>query len=234
MKSLDDLIKSCREQTEIYKLRQKYDPTACFEIWRRAIVDKDELAWVALMEQYGSSALNWVRQCFRSYGAQAYDYEEEALLNAAFFNLFRSLTPEKFSRFTDLPALLQYLKTCCWSVVTDSLRDKKARERDIPLPGSQDDDAGESKPSVELAGSDDAEEMVLDKLQRADFWEYVWKVLDDPADRWVVTLLFIMDMPPREISQQFPKQFPSVDEVYQRRKNILWRLKRRLRREEAS
>jgi DNA-directed RNA polymerase specialized sigma24 family protein len=226
---LNELINTCREQTERYTQRENYDPSACFEIWRRAIVDRDEQAWQALFEQYGSYVRKWLQQRMGSAGVL--QFEEEALINGVFINVYRFLTPEKFGSFNTLPAILQYLKMCCWTVMADAQRDLQARKLDTSLdarlPGAEPGNTAEATPNPvsNLSSNFELEEWVLDKVDRAVFWEGVWSRLEDNADRKLVYLRYILDMPPREITQLYPLDFPNVQEVYRRNKNLLWRLR---------
>lgn len=229
LKSLEDLIQKCREQTELYSQREPYDPAACYEIWRRAIVQRDEDAWSALIEQYSSFVRKWLQQ--RIGTVNALRNEEEMLFNGVFINLYRFLTPDKFNSFSGLPALLQYLKMCCWTIVADAQRDLQARKMTVPLDSvlppdeSGNSTPGGSNPADRLSSNFELEESVLAKVDRTAFWQEVWDLLESPVDRKLVYLRYVLHIPPREIVQLYPGDFSSVDEVYRRTKNLCWRLK---------
>ncbi|MEI6043592.1 MAG: hypothetical protein WCS37_04265 [Chloroflexota bacterium] len=224
MKSINDLVKGCREQTELYSQHGDYDPRDCFELWRRAIVDRDESAWTALVEQYSNFVQKWILQRLGS--TSSIQVERDVLMNGAFFNMYRSLSPEKFTSFTNLPAILKYLKMCCWTIVTDYLRDWQERRFDVSLDPSLDQEEGGNTPLevLPLEGTD-LVEVVLDRVDRPAFWNLVWSRLESPSDQRLVYLRYVLDMPPREIVLLYPREYPTVQEVYRRNKNLLWRLR---------
>ena len=223
--SLSNLIAQCREQTVRYTQREDYDPAACFEIWRRAIVERDEAAWQAAHEQYGGFVKRWLVQRLAS--QPALQFEEEVLINGVFINFFRFVGPEKFSSFHSLPSILAYLKMVCGTIVIDAQRDNQARYLDIPLdpPAKQGDDSASLSPGERLFSPGDPEKEAADRADRASFWQGVWQKLPDPADRLLIYLRYVLDMPPREIIQHYPQYFADINGVYRRNKNILWRLR---------
>ncbi len=223
---LTELVDQCRDQTALYIQREVYDARFCFEIWRRAIVDRDESAWQAAVEQYSGFVRRWLSQRLQS--QPALRFEEEALVNGVFINFFRFVGPEKFVSFPTLPAVLQYLKLCCGTLVIDAQRDQQARQGDIslerPLSSGDNRDDGPNLAS-RLAADSDLEAEALQRADRSKFWDSVWQKLADPTDRWLVYLRYVQDMPPREIIQRYPQIFTDITEVYRRNKNILWRLR---------
>lgn len=229
MNAIDDLVKMCRDQTERYVRREEYDPYACFELWKRAVVGRDDLAWNALLEQYGSFVRKWIQHRLGS--SVVLQVEEDVLLNGVFINVYRFLTPEKFGGFNSLPAVLQYLKLCCGSVVADYQRDLQGRKLDLPLEAvaTADDPGGAAEtnyvPNERIRANFELEQVVVDRVDRAKFWDSVWVKLEDPLDRKLVYLRYVLDLPPREIARLYSQDFASVQEVYRRIKNLLWRLR---------
>lgn len=224
---LSELIDQCRAQTELFVRQETSDSRYCFEIWRRAIVDKDEAAWNAVMQQYGSFVRRWISQRLARH--PFLQFEEEVLANGVFINFFRFVSPEKFETFQNLAGVLQYLKMCCGTIVADALRDHQARTLDVSLDVGYSSADGSSEEGLSYAdrlkAEEDLEETVQVKTDRKVFWNTIWENLPDPADRVLVYLRYILDMPPREISQQYPQYFPDVQQVYRRNKNLLWRLR---------
>ncbi len=223
---LMELIADCRLQTELYVRREPYDPRYCFEIWRRSVVERDEAAWEATIEQYAGFVRRWLSQRFMR--LPALRFEEEVLVNGVFINFFRFVGPDKFSSFSNLAGVLQYLKLCCGTIVADAQRDFQARNLDTSLEiGSSADETSESGLShAERLGSDfDLEETVTQRADREMFWREIWRKLPDPADRLLVYLRYVQDMPPRDIAQLYPQYFPDVNQVYRRNKNLIWRLR---------
>jgi len=222
--SIDNLIKQCQEQTALYSKGKSYDPTACYEIWRRAIVERDNEAWTALMEQYSGVVRNWLRQ--RLGGTAWLYYEEGVLINGVFANMYRFLTPEKFDRYTSLPAIMQYLKMCAGTAAVNLLRDMQAHQLDISLETTIfPQENAEMTLDSQLSDSAVLEDEVLERLGRAEFWQMVWRRLSDPVDRKLIWLRYVHDMSPREIVREYPQDFPEVTEVYRRVKKLKWQLR---------
>ncbi len=224
--SLTGLIERCRHETEQYLRHEPYDPRYCFEIWRRAIVERDEVAWDTLVNQYHTFVRRWLTQRLAHFPALR--FEEDALVNGVFINFYRFVGPEKFANFHNLSGILQYLKLCCGTIVADAQRDFQARNLDISLDkplGS--DDATDTDHSLgQIIGDTfDMEESVVYSADRTVFWNGVWQKLPEPADRLLVYLRYVLGMPPREIVQLYPQHFTDVTSVYRRNKNLLWRLR---------
>ena len=211
------LIEQCQAQTDLYSRHEAHDTQYCLEIWRRAIMEHDEAAWEATISQYGGFVRRWIAQ--RLAHAPALRYEEDALVNGVFINFFRFVKPEKFTNFSSLGAVLQYLKLCCGTIVADAQRDYQARNLDTSL------EIGELSPAERISSDFDLEEAVLAYSDRASFWTGVWQKLPEPTDRLLIYLRYILAMPPREITQLYPQHFENVNAVYRRNKNILWRLR---------
>ncbi len=225
--SLAELIERCRQETELYLRHEAYDPRYCFEIWRRAIVERDEAAWETLVNQYGNFVRRWLDQRLARF--PALKFEEEALINGVFINFYRFVGPEKFANFHNLSAILQYLKLCCATIVADAQRDFQARNLDVSLektggPGHPALEEGQSL-QEKLGDEFDMEESVVHSADRAVFWSGVWRKLPEPSDRLLVYLRYVLGMPPREIAQLYPQHFNDVTSVYRRNKNLLWRLR---------
>ncbi len=223
---LSELTSECQAQTELYVRREEYDPRYCFEIWRRAIVERDEAAWETAITQYSVFVRRWLAQ--RLANLPALRFEEDVLVNGVFINFYRFVGPDKFPSFTNLSGILQYLKLCCGTVVIDAQRDYQARLFNLSLDAnsSSDDNAdGGLNPAERLSSEFDLESDVVHRADRRAFWGEIWHKLPDQADRLLVYLRYVLDMPPREIARLYPQVFPDVTQVYRRNKNLLWRLR---------
>ena len=221
---LNELVDQCRSQTQLYTQREEYDPQFCFELWRRAIVERNEDAWQAITEQYTLSVRRWLTQ--RLANLPALQVEEDVLVNTVFINFFRFVGPDKFVSFPTLPALLRYLKLCCGTIVIDLQRDQQGRQLDTSLdaPVSSGTEQGQNL-GTRLPSEFDLEETATQRADRPGFWTSVWEKLPDPTDKMLVYLRYVQDIPPREIVQQYPQHFTDINQVYRRNKNILWRLR---------
>ncbi len=211
--SLEDVAQRCAQETARFFQRQHYDPQYCFEMFRRAIQERDERAWELLHTQYGPLVAGWVvrHPAFPSSGEDSHYF-----CNRAFEKLWMALTPERFSRFADLRSLLRYLQTCVHSVILDQVRRAEraaAIQMDV-LPG----------PAEQATGS--VEGQVLDQAGRQAFWQEINARLHDDKERQVVYGSFVLALKPRELCAEFPGTFRDVTEVYRIKENVLARLRR--------
>src|SRR6266508_2522392 len=90
-----------------------------YELFRRAIVNRDENAWSAINAHYRPLLVSWATRCsaHASSGERADDIADQALARA-----WAALTPEGFAKFPSLARLLSYLRTCVVTTAIDSAR----------------------------------------------------------------------------------------------------------------
>ncbi|MGE5251434.1 MAG: RNA polymerase sigma factor [Bacteroidota bacterium] len=212
--SLTDLARICAHETEIYYQHRSHDPRYCFELFRRAIGERDQSAWELVCIQYQPMVSGWVRQhpAFESSGEQV-----EYFVNGAFARIAGNLTPDKFRSFSDLGYLLRYLKMCVHSVIVDYIR---SAER-APQHASIEDLAVEPKtpgPAIE--------DQVADSLDSQALWQWISDRLRDEKERLVVQGIFVLALKPGELYDYYPAAFTSVEEIYQIKQNVLARLRR--------
>lgn len=214
--TLADIAHHCAQETERFFQRQSHDPRYCFELFRRAILEHDQLAWELINTQYQPLLAGWVQHhpAFDASGE-----EVQYFVNRTFEKLWVALTPEKFSRFSDLKPLLRYLKMCVHSVIVDHNRSAEQSTWDIR--------AGESDVESMPDGSA-MEDQVLDEMYQHQLWEWINARLNDEKERLVVYGSFTLALKPRELYSQFRTMFSDVDEVYRIKQNILARLRRDL------
>ena len=55
-----DLAHRCAEETQHYLQQQSHDPRYCFELFRRAVEDRDQVAWEIICVQYEPLVAGWV------------------------------------------------------------------------------------------------------------------------------------------------------------------------------
>ncbi|HEY2592604.1 MAG TPA: sigma-70 family RNA polymerase sigma factor [Chloroflexota bacterium] len=207
---LVELARRCREETLRFLSGGDRDDAYCFEIFHRAVVDRDDAAWEAIVTQYRGIVLAYVGQ---HSAASALHESEDYWVNRAFQRFWSAVAPERFSRFPDLPSLLKYLKMCVHSVLMDEMR---ARRSAASL-----DDVPEW-----LASRTSAERTVLGELSGQQLWDAIARELQDEAERRVVHLSFARDLKPAEIAERYPDLFASVADVYRIKRNVIERLRR--------
>lgn len=208
---LADLNRHCAAETDKYYNQQPHDPRYCFELFRRSICEGNEQAWERIYSVYRSLVTRWVR---RHPSFFALEEEEQYFVNRAFEKMWAAVTPEKWSNFHDLSALLRYLQLCVNGVMVDFGRQKELAKEVSQL-------------EVMEAGAESAVErrLVAAETRRA-IWDTVNEQLKDEQERQVIYAMFILALKPREIASQYPQMFNGANEVYRVKENVINRLRR--------
>jgi DNA-directed RNA polymerase specialized sigma24 family protein len=203
--TVSELSDQCREQTARYLRNEPSLDRFCMELFRRAIMDRDERAWSAIYGQYASIARRWL--------GTKMDPEEGVA--AAFERFWRALDREKFHRFGSLAAVLAYLKMCVHTTAIDHARSQRSAVELHSL-----EIAGE------VASKEDVEGAVAERVDRATFWQQISTALKDERACRALYLSYAIGLSPREICSRHPMEFPDVGMVYQLKRNALDRLRR--------
>ena len=207
---LADLARRCREETLRFLSGLDRNDAFCFEIFRRAVVEREDGAWEAIVNQYRGIVLAYVGQ---HTAASLLREPDDYWLNRAFQRFWSAVGPDRFASFPDLPALLKYLKLCVHSVLLDEVR---ARRAAVSL-----DDVPETMPS-----GLNAESGVIGQLSGEQLWVAIKRELHDEAELKVAFLSFARDLKPAEIAVRHPTLFATVADVYRIKRNIIERLRR--------
>ncbi len=188
-----------------------------WELFRRALVLRDEGAWVGIYELYHNMVWSWLlRSQFRHPSLSVDDLPD--LVNEIFAKFARSISPERFTDFVAVPALLAYLKCCARSVLMDA--DRKAQHREVneePLETAFfDEPLGMDDPVYEIAERECAEQL----------WHLLLSEMQTPDEHLVLYALCMTDVPPRELQRRYPQVFARVEDVYRVKRNVVERLRR--------
>lgn len=212
--TLAGLSHRCGQETESFFRRAAYDPAYCYELFRRALLERNQRAYDCLYAQYQPLVAGWVERhpSFPSSGE-----EVQYFVNRAFEKLWQALTPDKFRRFHDLKALLSYLKLCTHSVVIDHAR---ARQRAL-----LDEELGETILAGQAAPID-VEGEAIETAQQQEFWRLINQRLADEKEQAVVFGSFVLAMKPAELHLRYAHLFSDVHDVYRTKQNVLERLRR--------
>jgi hypothetical protein len=103
---LDEVANRCAQESQRFFRGLLNDPRFCFELFRRAFVQRDPLAWEHLYHTYRPLVCRWINShpAFEDSGEEL-DY----FANRVFDKIWGSITPQKFANFKELSALLGYL-----------------------------------------------------------------------------------------------------------------------------
>jgi RNA polymerase sigma factor (sigma-70 family) len=215
--SINALAHCCSEETAKFLKQNVSNDRYCLELFRRAITKRDDDAWSCIYQQYAPLVLTWVNQHQSAVPLLGQD-GSAPLVNAAFAKFAQALTPAKMDNFDSLAAILKYLKMCVHSVVADEVRARQAHQYEEAL------DLVEHEPAT-----DDPADNVIANISAQSLWQVIQEELNSEDERVLIYLAYIHGMKPSEISSQHRQLFPTVDDVYRIKRNVLERLRRNRR-----
>lgn len=209
---LSTLVKRCAVESERFYRGQQHDTCYSYELFRRALVERDEPAWEQLYQHYSGLVEGWIRRsgAFSSSGESS-----EYFVVGAFTKFWRALTPERFASFPTLASLLQYLQLCATSVVIDSVRAQSWSEM-LPEETIAPNHGPQTSPDEEA----------MSRVDREEFWHFIDEQLNGETERVVVYCSFVLGLTPRAIYAKRSELFSSVNDVYNVKRNVLGRLSR--------
>lgn len=209
---LATLMQRCAQESERFYRGLPHDTSYSYELFRRALVERNEAAWEQLFYHYNGLVEGWVRRsgAFMSSGESS-----EFFVVGAFTKFWRAITPERFDSFPSLASLLHYLQLCTTSVVIDSVRTQSWSEM-VP------EDAVGPASSPQYSPDEEA----VNRVQREEFWRLIDAQLNDEIERVVVYSSFILGLTPRAIFARWNNLFGSINDVYNVKRNVLGRLGR--------
>jgi DNA-directed RNA polymerase specialized sigma24 family protein len=212
--TLAGIAQRCARETERFFQHLRHDPRYCFELFRRAITERNQRAWELVYAQYRPLVSGWVKRhsAFSETGE-----EVQFFVNRTFEKMWRAVTGENFARFPNLKSVLRYLQMCVHSVILDQIRKREssviAAKAGVALPGDQ-------------AGNPAVEDQALERVHHQELWEQINARLRNEQERQVVYGSFVLALKPRELCAQFPDIFRDVKQVYRVKENVLARLRR--------
>src|SRR5262249_10136117 len=180
-----------------------------YELFRRAIVERDDQAWAEAAVRYRQLLIAWTghRSSNATIGERADDIANRALVRA-----WSALSPERFGQFPNLAAVLAYLRACVTSVVIDCARSEANLERVMQL--------------IEVDQVATPEQIVLDQVDRRELWRIASQLAQSEEERVVLAESYVYVLPPRVILERHPHPFADTTAIYATKRNLLTRLKR--------
>ena len=202
------LAEHCIEEMNNFRRGTTYHECYCLELFRRATLQGDQLAWEYLQQVFGETIRGWLRQHPSREVVYRLDSEENYVAQA-FERFWQATAQNQKLEFRTVAAALQYLRVSLNSAILDTLR-VNARRREVALPES--DFPGE--PIVE------------DSTDGSELWEMLKEMLHEGREQRLAYLLYHCGLKPREIVHYCPREFSDVCEIYRMRRNIIERLRR--------
>lgn len=214
--SLNSLQHRCAGETQKFFNRQEHDPTYCYELFRRAILQRDQHAWELVYAQYHALVAGWIQ---RSTLFHTLEEDLDYFINRAFEKMWASLTSDKFAGFPDLKSLLRYLQMCSFSALVDSARqlERAAQIAEAEL--------SEVEPRISIERPD-PEDIAIRREQARLLWNMLEERLKSEQERIVLYGSWVQGLKPGEIYQVYPGAFRDTREVYLVKDNLLARLRR--------
>lgn len=208
---LDVVVTRCRQEAS---LGRQQDCLHCYELFRRAIEQRDAQAWSAISAQYRPLMASWLN------GQPP--LERDMMIQEAQARFWRTLSSQSdlSTRFEHIGALLRYLRQCTISCLLDHQR----REKREKLLQQRLERHQRTLEALDLSASppSDASETLL----RVQTW--LREHVTDPVEQRLLQLSYESDLLPAEIVRRFPEEFPDVQEVRRIKERILRRAKRAL------
>jgi hypothetical protein len=180
-----------------------------FQLFRRAIEERDEQAWAEATTHFRPQMIGWVscssvsapiRECYSD------------IADNAFARAWVALASKSFARFPTLAALLGYLRTCVTSAVIDCARADLHFDR-----------------MSQVVVVDDVvapEQIMIDQLDRDELWRLASSAAQTVQERCILVASYLYNLPPLAILERYPHLFANVGEVYATKRNLLCRLRR--------
>jgi DNA-directed RNA polymerase specialized sigma24 family protein len=189
--------------------QEQLSASAGYELFRRAIVEREDEAWAAIHMHFRPLLISWART---GTARPASACHCEDLADRALARAWSALTAEQFAQFPSLAALLGYLRTCVGAAVIDAVRAETTRERayqklDLPVVATP-------------------EELVLGAQNRDELWRLVNTLITSAHERIILIDSFVLGLPPRVILERYPDYFTSIPIIYSAKRNLLNRLAR--------
>lgn len=203
---LEDLAKRCTEQTELFHRREPNDTCYCYELWRRALVDRQEQAFDSVYVIYEDQVRRWVYSHTWFYQV---DESIDHFVSAAFTSLYFALQGDKFAQFDSVPQVLAYLKRCVHTAIAEYLR--KLEADTVPFP--------DNSPPARTPGPSA-------RIEIQEMWQHICNLLPLEKDRLLAHCMFILDMKPLAIVAEFPQHWESPRQVAIHRYRIRQALRR--------
>lgn len=198
------IIANCAQETVRFFAKQTSDSAFCYEMFRRA-AQRDDHCTLAVLRQYQSIAEFWVTQHtgFPRTGETA-----EFFATTAITKVLLKLERD-FDRFDSLNHIMQYLKMCAVTSVTQYLRDIGE------LPDLSIDDAAERIAAPSLLPTD---------VSVSEIWRRVEQVLENEMLIRLARCIYIWEMKPSEVLELYPDDWHDINTVY----NAVRQIKRKL------
>jgi hypothetical protein len=197
--SLEQIIRNCEEQTSNFIHKRISDTRYCFELFRRALSDRNNDAINAVYEIYRRLLEKWASQ----HPLLGHTNETAEYFALAAFRSFQfALRPEKLSKFSELRQILAYLSACVDTSIKQYVRRFPQEEL--------------LKPDQDFGYAVNFEEV----LEFQKLWEHICKLLDDDDSILLAYCIYVQHMKPKEIVEEYKRIWPNAEVIRVQGQNI--------------
>jgi transcriptional regulator with XRE-family HTH domain len=213
--SLSALIQKALEERERVLDGERPDTAFAYELFKRAVVDKDPIAWKAIRNIYLDTVKQWISSNALLTDKSTTNIDD---LTQFVFDRFKmAISPRRFVQFNNLYHITSYLSAIAKTVVIDIVRATQGtKHRPIRFPSN----ASGSQPQPDVG---EGAHFLAEHI--SEFWDLINSMFQDDQERVVLFSTFILDVQPRDIYQQRPDLFNSVKDVYTTKRRVLQQLK---------
>jgi DNA-directed RNA polymerase specialized sigma24 family protein len=206
--SVSELADHCMKVINNYRHGEPSNDQYGLELFHRALLQHDSLAWEVLQQRFSKIVLHWM--CVHPLRDVACRYDsEENYVAQAFARFWQATFNNHNIEFRTMSAVLRYLRASLHGAILDTLR-AYSRSQEVPFP-----EPGEpGEPVVEEQEND------------GELWQVIQSLIPDQRQQRVAYLLFHCHLKPREIVKFIPHEFSDVQEIYSLRRTIVERLLR--------
>jgi DNA-directed RNA polymerase specialized sigma24 family protein len=180
-----------------------------YDLFYRAIAERDDNAWAEIAVRYRSLLVAWAR---RAAARSSVTEPPEDIADQALARAWIALANSNGCGFPTLAAALGYLRTCVTAVAIDLARAQASRSR-LQL-------------QLELGATPNPEQEVMENLAHTDVWQMMSGVVGCEQERVVLHAFLVLGLASREILAQHPRLFDNVEDVYRTKRNLFSRLQR--------
>ena len=201
--SFVDFAKQSMNETGSCSYKDTDNDQYCLEMFRRALLQKDQAVQKCLQQCFREVVLDWVRH-YPWVNADCYPKDEEYHVNQAFERFWKTENRHFEVKLATLSEILLYLHVCLNSSILDTVRNS-SRAKVIADPKSG------------LA----EESCIEDYGGSHELWQIIQRMLSNEREQRIVYLLFHCGFKPEEIAGSWPQEFGDISEIARLRRNIV-------------
>lgn len=194
--TLVGLAYHCKKQSTHFQRGLSSDSSFCYELWRRALEERNEEAWTFVYAQYERLVISYIKR--HPFYNNCYE-EAASFVPEIFTRMWQAIPPERFNKFTSLGALLKFLQVSVYRLILDRCRAEPALPALSPI----------SQP-----------------IDRQKFWECVEHIAKSDEERLIIRERLRDERKPAEIIKRHPSLFKNKKSVFRRTEYLRARLRR--------